>query len=308
MNRILTKVYFDKAKMEVDPTKSIEDVRDYQENLEEVMTLFNFTMEKFIDGLLYKINPQTFYEYSIQTTNIEIYLNRTLFSELQANLDKYGYAHYRVVENSFTNSEIILPNGVLKNVEGFNEYNDLRVKFVKYIASPFIHKPDVHALIEAPVLLFEVYDVLGKQLKIDVGDTGSTGLIQIKMPYSPIRNLDNQVLSCKWYDSSKGDWSSDGCGYMDFDLFSYTEQALECTDCTYIKREHATCFCTHLSMFTLMYSDPLNTTTTVPALGLYTDYYALGTWASSMGFYCTLGGLAAYAIGLVIGIVWDIRP
>ena len=46
------------------------------------MTDFRSAINSFTSGLAMRMNRQTFYEYSYDGTNLEIYMNRTLSTEI----------------------------------------------------------------------------------------------------------------------------------------------------------------------------------------------------------------------------------
>lgn len=45
-----------------------------------------------------------------------------------------------------------------------------------------------------------------------------------------------------------------------------------------------------------------------PKLGIYTDFYGMNYWQSSFGFIAVIGASVVFFIGLVLSIIFDIRP
>ena len=45
-----------------------------------------------------------------------------------------------------------------------------------------------------------------------------------------------------------------------------------------------------------------------PVLGVYTDYYGLNYWPTSFGFRSALAAILLYIVGLIVFILYDIKP
>lgn len=43
-------------------------------------------------------------------------------------------------------------------------------------------------------------------------------------------------------------------------------------------------------------------------LGVYTDFYAMNYWQESFGFIAVIGAGSIYFIGLILSIIFDIKP
>ena len=58
-----------------------------------------------------------------------------------------------------------------------------------------------------------------------------------------------------------------------------------------------------------MIFDPTNSSQrTHTKLGIYTDYYGMNHWQDSMGFIAVLGASVTFLVGLLVSIIFDIRP
>ena len=55
---------------------------------------------------------------------------------------------------------------------------------VKYLASPFLHKPTLNKQIESPIVQLELMDALTNKLNVNISTKlESSGFIEIKIPY-----------------------------------------------------------------------------------------------------------------------------
>lgn len=89
-------------------------------------------------------------------------------------------------------SIIAYPN-FLDDIPDVNVYSDLRFKFVKYSANPYIHKPEIDRYIESPVIIWEIMDVLTNQLEINISDNlnkSRSAMFEITIPYIPFKGYD----------------------------------------------------------------------------------------------------------------------
>lgn len=71
---------------------------------------------------------------------------------------------------------------------------------VKYIANPFLHKPEFSKYIDSPITELELMDSLTNKLKVNISEiVNSTGLIEIRLPFSKVKGFDESRLRCKYY-------------------------------------------------------------------------------------------------------------
>lgn len=108
-----------------------------------------------------------FYSYSYSTTSLAINLNRTYAYEILAKTSKYGSAIF-YLDNVNLDVQIRVGNGFLHNIPDINNVSDLRVKILKYIASPYIHLPDINRYIESEIVVFELTDIEGTPIPVDI--------------------------------------------------------------------------------------------------------------------------------------------
>lgn len=50
--------------------------------------------------------------------------------------------------------QVMAPPGFMSNIPDVNAVSDLRIKLIKYIASPFVHQPEIDKYIDGPVVDF----------------------------------------------------------------------------------------------------------------------------------------------------------
>lgn len=176
------------------------------------MDLFDYCFNEFIRVLLLKMNYQTFYTYSYSGTNINVFLNRTLSSEIFNNTNLYGAASFTFETDDVS---IRASKNFLDDIPEVNSVSDLRIKQVKYLASPYIHKSNIDNYLESPVITIEIMDVLTNVLPINISNSLSkngSGLIEIAFPYSPFRGYDSQFLACQSYNNDLKTFTKEGCG------------------------------------------------------------------------------------------------
>lgn len=114
------------------------------------------------------MNKQSFYQYSTFTTYIEVRLSKMLSQEI-LNASRAGNATtFKIDDQSTSNVEIRGPAGFLNGIPDVNDVSDLRIKLIKYIASPYIHKPEINKYIDAPVVVFEIMDANTKKLDVNI--------------------------------------------------------------------------------------------------------------------------------------------
>jgi len=147
---------------------------------------------------------------------------------------------------------------------------------VKYVAPPLVHLPKVNRLLDSPIVVFELLDSVGEKIDLSVKEGDRN--IQIMIPNSPSKGLEEQFLQCKWFDQESSTFKSDGCSLASFNSFSASEQISDCTDCSVFVYDYAMCLCSHLSTFAIMYSDTATGLGHNPDLGIYTDYFAMDYW------------------------------
>ena len=86
-----------------------------------------------------------------------------------------------------------MPPGFEAGVPDINEVSDLRVKFVKYFANPYMNQnPDLDLMVDSSVIDFELMNVLGESLPINISArSNKIGNIQILIPYQPTKKYDS---------------------------------------------------------------------------------------------------------------------
>lgn len=61
-------------------------------------------------------------------------------------------------------------------------------------------------------------------------------------------------------------------------------------------------------MLTVMFDPTNDTIDAIPKLGIYTDFYGMNYWQESLGFIAVVGASVTFFIGMIMSIIFDIRP
>jgi len=101
-------------------------------------------------------------------------------------------------------------------------------------------------------------------------------------------------------DELSGTFKSDGCGMQIYDPAT-------CKGCSSTVTT-AVCFCSHLSTFALMFDETMDNLPGNTKLGMYTDFYGMDFWKESFGFIAVVGATVTFFLGLILSIIFDIKP
>lgn len=156
--------------------------------------------------------------FTYSSAYLDVSLSRKLSLDFIQAASNNTATTFKIDVLSLTDVEVVLPPGFATGVPDINHISDLRIKFIKYNASPFIHKPEINRFIDSPLVVFEIMDANTKTLKFNVTQRLSrTGLFQTKIPYRKMKNYDPQFLRCKWYDFLTQEFKVDGCSLQIYD-------------------------------------------------------------------------------------------
>ncbi|CDW83340.1 proprotein convertase subtilisin kexin type partial [Stylonychia lemnae] len=306
MGRIFGKIHLYYAANKLSCEFNEERENKFLETISEIVRITQDCINEFSRVALLrmdKIIASKYQTYSFigQSSYLEVLLNRTLSQEILNSSRKGEPTYFKMDETNTNNVEIRGPAGFLDGIPDVNDVSDLRIKMIKYIASPYIHKPQINKFIDSPVVVFEIMDANTKKIHVNITHkVQKLGFIQIQIPYTKMKNFDPQYLKCKYLNETSGKFQSDGCGIQIYDPSTCKNCANSITT--------AVCFCSHLSTFALMFDETLDSLGNHPKLGIYTDFYGMDFWQESLGFIAVIGASVTFFLGLVISIIFDIKP
>lgn len=109
---------------------------------------------------------------------MEVKLIRTLSQEILNSSRNGDPTIFKIDDTNSNNVEIRGPAGFLDGIPDVNDVSDLRIEFIKYIASPYLHKPKINKYIDSPVVVFELMDANTNRIDVNISKkTDKTGFI-----------------------------------------------------------------------------------------------------------------------------------
>lgn len=157
IDRILGKVQYDLRVFESNLTNTLPDINKFKISMTETMELIDYCLNEFIRVILLKINKQTLTSYTFSGTNYEVFLNRTLSIDILSLLNSSGAVYF-----TYAGSDTMIRayKNFLDDIPDVNSVSDLRIKQLRYLVNPYLHKPEIDKYIESPVIVLEIMDVL----------------------------------------------------------------------------------------------------------------------------------------------------
>jgi hypothetical protein len=118
--------------------------------------------------------------------------------------------------------------------------------------------------------------------------------IQIREPYIKSEAFESELLKCMVWSEADNQFDNDGsCS------FQLMEDMLPCDDCggNEIVSVVSNCKCTHMSVFSVVYSETSIGAGLGPTIGIYSDFFALNYWSQSFGYYAVISGISVLLFG-----------
>ncbi len=190
LSRVLGRLHYEKLKLNSDYSNSEDEIILIMLEVSEIVELLDYCLNEFSRVLMLKMS-KTFTSYYFQGTYLELSLSRKLSIDFIKQASNNTATILKLDTLSTTDVEVVLPPGFANGSPDVNHISDLRIKFIKYNASPLIHLSEVNRFIDSPLIVFEIFDANTKPLQFNISSrVNKTGMFQYKIPYKSMKNYD----------------------------------------------------------------------------------------------------------------------